>query len=371
MLNFPHCWKYALSQTRTHPFPQLLLFDFSLLPPSQPHPRRKRGRQDQSLGSDFFLCTGKPFHSTNESNLIQFNQPFFRLVGEGVSYNKNYKVEVALSLEGIKQIKLNGSAVRLSELVQVFPLVSITPDEISLIFGSPSLRRRFLDLAISQLHPTYLNTLQEYQKVLDQRNRALKEDRGSGSQSYKAWDEQLVQSGSEIVKKRVEFLDQIRPEVERHYAQISGEKERVGLEYRCSFYFSAKEEIARQFSAGLKIFESRERMLAATLVGPHRDDLEFKIDGNLAREYGSFGQGRTALLSLKLAQLDLLQKSFGEPPILLLDEVFSDLDQRRSEYLGELLSRAGQVFIATSKEWELPEKLKKGKVFEIKNGEVM
>jgi len=314
------------------------------------------------------LRTGKPFHSTNESNLIQFNQPYFRLVGEGVSSGKNYKVEVALSLEGIKQIKLNGSSIRLSELLQVFLVVSITPDEISLIFGSPSLRRRLLDLAISQLHPTYLNTLQEYQKVLDQRNRALKEDRDSESHSFKAWDEQLVQSGSEIVKRRVEFLEQIRPEVEKHYSQISGDNEKVSLDYKCSFYFSAKEEIARQFSAGLKSFESRERMLAATLVGPHRDDLEFKIDGNLAREYGSFGQGRTILLSLKLAQLDLLQRSLREPPLLLLDEVFSDLDQRRSKYLGELLSRAGQVFIATSKEWELPEKLKTGKRFEIKNG---
>jgi len=314
------------------------------------------------------LCTGKPFHSTNESNLIQFNQPFFRLVGEGVSSNKNYKVEVALSLDGIKQIKLNGSSVRLSELLQIFPLVSITPDEISLIFGSPSLRRRFLDLAISQLHPTYLNALQEYQKVLEQRNRALKEDRGSNSQSYKVWDEQLVQSGSEIVKKRAEFLEQIRPEVERHYAQISGEKERVNVDYKCSFYFSAKQEIAKQFFAGLKTFESREKILAATLVGPHRDDLEFKIDGNLAREYGSFGQGRTTLLSLKLAQLDLLQKNLGEPPLLLLDEVFSDLDQNRSEYLSNTLQKAGQVFIATSKEWELPEKLKTGKRFEIKNG---
>jgi DNA replication and repair protein RecF len=317
------------------------------------------------------LCTGKPFHSTNESNLIQFNQPYFRLVGEGLSSGKNYKVEVALSLEGIKQIKLNGSSVKLSELLQVFPLVSITPDEISLIFGSPALRRRFLDLAISQLHPAYLNTLLEYQKVLDQRNRALKEDRGSESQSYKAWDEQLVQLGSEIVKKRVEFLDQIRPEVERHYAQISGEKEKASLEYKCSFYFSDKNEIGKQFFAGLKSLESRERMLAATLVGPHRDDLEVKIDGNLAREYGSFGQGRTTLLSLKLAQLDLLQRSLKETPLLLLDEVFSDLDQRRSEYLGNVLSRAGQVFIATSKEWELPEKLKQGKIFEIKNGGVM
>lgn len=316
------------------------------------------------------MCTGKPFHSTDESHLIQFEQSYFRLVGEGVSSGKNYKVEVALSLEGIKQIKLNGSSVRLSELVGVFSVVSITPDEISLIFGSPSLRRRFLDLAISQFHPTYLNTLQEYQKVLDQRNRALKEDRGSETQSYKAWDEQLVQSGSEIVKKRVEFVEQIRPDVERHYAQISGEKEQFSLEYKSSFYFSDKEEIATQFSASLKNLESRERILAATLVGPHRDDLEFKIDGNLAREYGSFGQGRTVLLSSKLAQLDLLQRTSGESPLLLLDEIFSDLDQSRSQYLAEVLSRAGQVFIATSKEWELPEKLKKGKIFEVKNGKM-
>jgi DNA replication and repair protein RecF len=316
------------------------------------------------------LCTGKPFHSTNESHLIRFEQSYFRLVGEGLSSGKNYKVEVALSLEGTKQIKLNGSSGRLSELLEVFPVVAITPDEISLIFGSPSLRRRFLDSAMSQLHPAYLNTLLEYQKVLDQRNRALKEDRGSESQSYKAWDEQLVQLGSEIVKKRIEFLDQIRPEVEKHYAQISGEKEKVSLEYKCSFYFSAKEEIAQQFSAGLKTFESREKILAATLVGPHRDDLEFKIDGNLAREYGSFGQGRTALLSLKLGQLDLLRNNLGEPPLLLLDEVFSDLDERRSEYLGNVLSGAGQVFIATSKEWELPEKLKQGKIFEVKNGKM-
>jgi len=317
------------------------------------------------------LCTGKPFHSTNESHLIQFEQSYFRLVGEGLSSGKNYKIEVALSLEGIKQIKLNGSLARLSELVRVFPSVSITPDEISLIFGSPSLRRKFLDLAISQLHPTYLNTLQEYQKVLDQRNRALKESYGRDSGSYTAWDEQLVQLGSEIVKRRVEFLEQIRPEAERHYSEISGGKEKFTLEYKASFHFSRVEEIPKQFLTALENSRNREIALAATLIGPHRDDLDFKIDGNLAREYGSFGQGRTALLSLKLAQLDLLQKNLGEPPLLLLDEVFSDLDQSRSEYLGEILSRAGQVFIATSKEWELPERLKKGKIFELKKGVVM
>ncbi len=317
------------------------------------------------------MCTGKPFHSTNESLLIQFQQSYFRLVGEGVSpinRGKNYRVEVALSLEGVKQIKLNGSSVRLSELLSVFPVVSITPDEISLIFGSPSLRRKFLDSAISQLHPTYLNTLQEYQKILDQRNRALKESFGSESRSYTAWDEQLVQSGSEIVKKRVEFLEQIRSGAERHYAEISGGKEKFILEYRGTFNFSNLNEIPQQFLSALENSRNRELALAATLIGPHRDDLDFKIDGSLAREYGSFGQGRTILLSLKLAQMDLLRKSSGEPPLLLLDEVFSDLDQRRSEYLGNLLQKAGQVFIATSKEWELPEGLKSGKKFEIKNG---
>lgn len=317
------------------------------------------------------MCTGKPFHSTNESHLIQFEQSYFRLVGEAVSTGKNYKVEVALSLEGVKQIKLNGSSVRLSELVQAFPVVSITPDEISLIFGPPSLRRRFLDLAISQLHPTYLNTLQEYQKVLDQRNRALKENYGSQGKSYTAWDEQLVQAGSEIVKRRVEFLDQIRPEAERHYSEISGGKEKFTLEYKPTFYISGINEIPKQFLEALENSRSRELALAATLIGPHRDDLDFKIDGSLVREYGSFGQGRTILLALKLAQLDLLQKNTGEPPLLLLDEVFSDLDQRRSEYLGDILQKVGQVFVATSKEWELPEGLKSGNRLEIKGGQII
>jgi DNA replication and repair protein RecF len=317
------------------------------------------------------LCTGKPFHSTNEAHLIQFKQSYFRLVGEGLSSGKNYKIEVALSLDGVKQIKLNGSLARLSELVRVFPLVAITPDEISLIFGPPSLRRRFLDLAISQLYPTYLNSLQEYQKVLDQRNRALKESSGSEAKSYTAWDEQLIQSGSEIVKRRVEFLDQIRPETERHYAEIFGGKEKFTLEYKPTFYFSDTNEVSKQFLAALENSRKREIVLSATLIGPHRDDLDFKIDGSLAREYGSFGQGRTTLLALKLAQMDLLRKNLGEPPLLLLDEVFSDLDQRRSEYLGDVLQKAGQVFIATSKEWELPEGLKSGNRFEIKGGQII
>jgi DNA replication and repair protein RecF len=252
-------------------------------------------------------------------------------------------------------------------------VVSVTPDEISLIYGSPAVRRRFLDFAAAQHTPMHAQNLSEYQKVLEQRNQSLRElkrDRGKNGNAAEIWDDQLVDLGSQIILERIKLLDQISPLAENEYAQISGHKENLNLQYASSFQFADRAGLGEKFSSALKQSKSKEEALGFTLVGPHRDELELKIDSQLIRDFGSFGQARSAMLALKLAQLECLQKKKSEPPLLILDEVFSDLDQKRSRYLVRLLDNQKQVFIATSKEWELPQELKSKSVFVVQDGQV-
>ena len=256
----------------------------------------------------------------------------------------------------------------------LFAVVSITPDEISLIYGSPAVRRRFLDFAAGQHSPAHAQNLSEYQKVLEQRNqplRELKRSRGKNSNSAEIWDDQLVKLGSQVIRERIKLLDHILPLAEKEYAQISGVKERLGIQYTSSFQFTDRVELTERFSSALKQSKSKEEALGFTLVGPHRDELELKVDSQLIRDFGSFGQARSAMLALKLAQLEYLQERKNEAPLLILDEVFSDLDAKRSRYLVRLLDNQRQVFIATSKEAELPEELKADSIFMVQDGKVL
>ncbi len=253
-------------------------------------------------------------------------------------------------------------------------MVSVTPDEISLIYGSPAVRRRFLDFAAGQHSPAQAQNLSEYQKVLEQRNQSLRElkrSRGKNSNSAEIWDDQLIRLGSQIILERIKLLDQLSPLAEKEHAQISGHRERLSLQYTSSFQFADRAELTERFSSALKQSQSKEEALGFTLVGPHRDELELKIDSQLIRDFGSFGQARSAMLALKLAQLEHLQERKNEAPLLILDEVFSDLDQKRSRYLVQLLDNHKQVFIATSKEWELPEGLKADSIFMVQDGKVL
>lgn len=247
-----------------------------------------------------------------------------------------------------------------------------------------------MDLNLSFAHPVYLDTLLDYQKVLEQRNRFLKDYRErketnwEGQSGFKV---QLVQLGTEIIKRRKNFLEQIFPQAQKYYQEISAgmvnnsqhisiidhmlTKEKLNLEYKPTFFVRRADEIEQNYLLAFEESENREKSWGVTLIGPHREDIELKIDNWDLREFGSQGQARTAMLALKLAAMDYLATLREQTPILLLDEVFADLDEKRTEYLAGLLEKKGQVFIATSKEKELEGKVLKGKKFHIEQNQIL
>lgn len=323
-----------------------------------------------------------------------------RVIGDGFCPNK-ITVEIALSLDGEKKLKINDSPhKKLTDLYGYFQVVSISWDDIGLILGAPARRRRFLDLNLSLAHPVYLDTLLDYQKVLEQRNKFLKDYSARGGSTFGGkerketnWEGQsgfkvqLVQLGTEIIKRRKNFLEQIFPLAQKYYQEISAgmvnnsqhmvnnrymlTKEKLNLEYKPTFFVRRPEEIEQNYLLAFEEAEKREKNWGVTLIGPHRDDIELKTDNYDLREFGSQGQARTAMLALKLAAMDYLAELREQTPILLLDEVFADLDEKRTEYLSGLLEKKGQVFIATSKEKELEGKVVKGKKFHIRENQVV
>lgn len=294
-------------------------------------------------------------------------------------------------MDGTKNLKINDSPhKKLTDLYGYFQTVSISWDDIGLILGAPARRRRFLDLNLSFAHPVYLDTLLDYQKVLEQRNKFLKDYREKKETNWEGqsgFKVQLVQLGTEIIRRRKNFLEQIFPLAQKYYEEISAgmvnnsqhisiidhmlTKEKLKLEYKPTFFIRRPEEIEQNYLLAFEEVENREKSWGVTLIGPHRDDIELKINSFDLREFGSQGQSRTTMLALKLSAMDYLATLREQTPILLLDEVFADLDEKRTEYLSALLGKKGQVFIATSKEKELEGKVLKGKKFHIRENQVL
>ncbi len=286
-------------------------------------------------------------------------------------------------MDGEKRLKINDAPhKKVTDLYSYFQTVSISSDDISLILGAPARRRRFLDLNLSFAHPVYADNLLEYQKVLEQRNKFLKDFREGKQKNWEGqngFKVQLMQLGTEIIKKRKAFLDRISPLAQKYYQEISAgkqfdtahHKEKIKSEYKPSFFLKSENEIAEKYLKAFEEAENKEKSWGVTLVGPQRDDIDLKINECDLREFGSQGQARTAMLTLKLSAMDYLAELREQTPILLLDEVFADLDEKRTEFLADLLEKKGQVFIATSKEKDLEGMVKAGKRFHIRENQIV
>ncbi|HAL60920.1 MAG TPA: DNA replication/repair protein RecF [Chloroflexi bacterium] len=297
-----------------------------------------------------------------------------------------------------KEIKINGVKRRVADLLGLLKVVIFLPDDVGLIAGSPSPRRRYLNALISQVDRAYPRALQEYERVLIQRNYLLRRLREGGDLSQlEFWDERLVERGSRLIAARlraVSALNDLAQEIHRH---LTGGEEDLRLFYKSSLPLEGgakspyqlpldmlhhpasqmvqphlpAEEIANLFHQRLRERRRQEIERGVTLVGPHRDDLRFFIGGMDLTIYGSRGQHRTCALSLKLAQVGLVRSQTGERPILLLDDVMSELDLARREYLRASIGGEEQVIItATELAPFPPDFLRRAALFRIVEGRV-
>ena len=302
----------------------------------------------------YYLATTQSHRAFKDQEMIQWGKDFFKLKGIVSVQDRNLSLEIHNQETGQKILCVGSNKkVRVPDYLGNLCVVLFSPEDLTIIKGSPKERRKFLDFEISQISKSYAHLLIQYYKVLGQRNNLLKNirDKKVSDDQLEIWDFQLVEIGSKILFKRFSIIKSLAHLAKKNHLKISAGQENLDIKYLCSFQakpdFSVK-EIERHFSEKLRETRTEEINRGITLVGPHRDDLVFYINNTDARLFGSQGQQRSTALSLKLAELDLIFVETGEYPILLLDDVLSELDNIRRHYLLAAVSNKVQTFVTTT-----------------------
>ncbi len=281
----------------------------------------------------FYLCTGASLRIRHDKQLIRRGEHCASLRAEAVSRFGNIVLEADI-YENKRELRLNGNKVaRAVDFLCNMKSVFFSPGELRIVQDGPDERRRFLNLSISQTSKTYAAALLRFNKILDQRNNLLKErDVSLVRETLPVWDEQLAKYAATIVFCRREYLLRLSPLAENAHSFLTDGNEELALgfdtDYPCS-----EEEIAKKLLRAYENSYERDIKLGFTTVGPHRDDIKITINGADARGYASQGQTRTAALALKLAELEIFKELSGEAPILILDDVMSELDLARRKKL--------------------------------------
>ncbi|ACL18073.1 DNA replication/repair protein RecF [Desulfitobacterium hafniense] len=283
----------------------------------------------------YYLLTGKSYRVHREQELARWGENEFHLYGDFIVQRRKLRLESHYQ-DKRKIIKINQIPCRkLSEYVGTINVVFFSPDDLVMVKGGPAERRRFLDLHIAQHHSKHIQLLNAYNKVLQQKNALLKQGQG-GSKSQIAqielWNEQILRIGSEIIRNRWEFTGLLSRKGQEIYGQISSGKEELTMDYHALGKNNLEEALAA-FPKLLAEKMSLEMERKMVLIGPHRDDILFKLNERSARLYGSQGQQRSIVLSTKLAELEVIRQEKGDYPLLLLDDVLSELDRFRRDYL--------------------------------------
>ena len=278
----------------------------------------------------YFCAFGRSFRTHKDAELICFNNENAKIVVEFNKTDRDKKIEIALGKRVKKQIKVNGIKInKNSELLGNMNLVIFSPDDIIILKESPASRRKFLDILISQLRPNYAHILSEYNKVLDNRNAMLKSQRLDG---IEIWNEQLANFAEKIYEYRKEYIDKISQNIKKISPNLTNDKEMLTIQYKTQF--NVKSEFVEHLKRNLKV----DLIRGYTSVGIHRDDFELFVNERELNLYGSQGQHRTAILALKFAEMEIIKEEVGEKPILLLDDITSELDLERIGLIFDKIS---------------------------------
>jgi DNA replication and repair protein RecF len=312
------------------------------------------------LEAVYLLGHLKSFRGARGQELINHTAETAWIGGVVSKGGLRHRLEIGLQKNG-RHPRVDGKTVqKLSQFLGYFRTVLFTPEELSNIKGFPAGRRALLDRAILQTDPAYLDRVQEYDRILRQRNQLLKKQ--ANEPELAPWTEALVRTGSRIRYDRINYLEKFLPFLRQVYKEITGGTETAGLIY--SIEQKSIEELTAHLADTLVRLASREKKLGLSLEGPHRDDLDFLVDERSLRSFGSQGQQRSFLLAFKAAQVMDLEDLHKEPPVLLLDDLASELDSRRQEgFFNFLLNRRGQVFLTSAQQPFLAEQLRQSASF--------
>lgn len=316
------------------------------------------------LEAIFMAATTKSYRGSKEKEVIRMtkDEAHIRLVMNKAENDR--RIDMHLKKNNSKGVAIDGLRIsKSSELYGLLHVISFSPEDLAIVKSGPSERRRFLDMELCQLDRLYIRDLYNYNKTLVQRNNLLKQlDRDKSLiDTISVWDESLAGYGVNIIKRRRAFIEEIKNLLREKHAKISGGLENLLIEYKPN----TEED---NFREKLKTSLERDMFLKATSAGPHKDDINFYINGDNVRSFGSQGQQRSTALSLKLAEIELVKKTIGDSPVLLLDDVLSELDRNRQMALLNETEEV-QTFITCTGLEEFVEKQKRDrKIFHVVGG---
>lgn len=310
-------------------------------------------------------CLGKSHRTVQSAEMVSYGKENAQIGLRVKRHDGPRHIQVMLQANKHKRISVSGVPIRrMSELMGHVQCVLFAPEDLQLIKGGPSLRRKYMDTALCQMSPAYFSSLMQYNAALSQRNALLK--KGIEEEAvYDAYEQTMAHVGAKVLWHRQQFCIEIEPMAARLYSDIAnGEPMRVM--YRSQVPQGTEQEIENALAEALKNARPADKRRYITGVGPHRDDLQIVIRDKEARSYASQGQQRTAVLALKLAEVARMQARSGHRPVLMLDDVLSELDLKRQQALTEHVE--GQVLLTTAT--KPPEHLKAAKIFKVEQGKL-
>lgn len=316
------------------------------------------------LESVFVCGTTKSHKSSKDKELIRIGCEEAHIRMFVTRKEVRHRIDMHLRKNKSKGIAIDGIPIRKSgELLGMIHIIFFSPEDLRIIKNGPSERRRFMNMELCQLDSVYLHDLSEYNKILNQRNKLLKQIsfQPSLQDTLSVWDMQLLEKGKRIIRRRQEFVLQISDIVTQIHSRLTGGREKLKI-----YYEPNSQE--NTFEDNLKKSLEKDKRTFTTNVGPHRDDLSFMEQEIDIRKYGSQGQQRTCALSLKLAEIQLVEQIIGDVPVLLLDDVLSELDRNRQNYLLDTIDNIQTIVTCTGLEEFIGSRLALDRVFRIKDG---
>ena len=314
-----------------------------------------------------YLCgTTKSHKGSKDTDIIKFNEEEAHIRMKIKKNESSVKVDMHLKKNKTKGIAINGVPIKkASELFGVANFVFFSPEDLNIIKNGPGERRRFMDLELCQLSRIYLYNLSNYNRIINQRNKLLRDINFHPEylDTLQIWDDQLVKYGKNIIKERLVFVKRLNSMIHGIHKKLSGDKEELLVRYDCSVN-------AENYGEILKKNREKDIRFKMTSQGPHRDDLIFQVGGIDIRKFGSQGQQRTAALSLKLSEIELVKQEIKDTPVLLLDDVLSELDNKRQHYLLNSIHDIQTLITCTGIDDFVDNKFKLNRVFHVIDGEV-
>lgn len=318
------------------------------------------------LESLYLCATTKSHRGSKDKELIMFDAPEAHIRMTVNKKDVDHRIDFHLRRSKGKGAAIDGMMIKKSsELLGMVHMILFSPEDLGIIKNGPGERRRFMDMELCQLDKIYMNQLSNYNKILNQRNSLLKQIYFSRDlvETLDIWDSQMVKYGENIIKIRDTFVKDLNVILTDIHEKLTGGREHLFLEYEPSVS-------VENYERELKSKRDRDLKIMSTSIGPHRDDISFLVDGMDIRKYGSQGQQRTAALSLKLAEIKLVERMIGDKPVLLLDDVLSELDGNRKNYLMESISGIQTIITCTGLDEFVEGRVSIDQVYKVVEGKV-